>query len=120
MKITPAFLVQEYSEEEKKKLQLVGAFYSLTHKGWFLSQEQKDKLEKSETDPSVLPTPTIATAKGIGIFIDDLVDVWKITGETFAKKDAIKQLGARWSGVDKSWRVPKEKASREDLERALQ
>ena len=120
MKITPAFLVQEYNDEDKGKLQLLGAFYSAVHKGWFITVEQKEILDKSSTDASVLPTPTIPSkGKGIGIFIDDLVDTWKVYGDTFNKKDAIKQLGGKWNPYDKSWRIPREKVDRLALEASL-
>lgn len=121
MKITSAFLVQEYSDEDKKKLQLLGALYSSVHKGWFLTLEQKEKFERSNTDTSILPTPTILPkGKGIGIFIDDLIDSWKVYGDTFSKKDAIKQLGGKWNPSDKSWRIPREKVDRLALEASLQ
>jgi hypothetical protein len=123
MKTTPALLVQEYSEDEKKRLQLVGAFYSSTHKGWFLTQEQMATFEVSNTDPSVLPTPAVKTEKGIGIFIDDLGSEWKVYGETFKKKDALKNpaldLKPRWNPSDKSWRISREKIDRQDLEQLL-
>lgn len=121
MKITPAFLIQEYNDEDKRRIQLVGGFYSSLHKGWFVSGTQYDLLERSINDPSVLPQPSVPTSKGVGIFIDDLVDTWKIHGNTFDKRDAIKRFkGARWNAYDKSWRIPKEEADRVSLEQALQ
>lgn len=120
MKIIPAFFVQEYTEEDKNRLKLLGGLYSFASKGWFLTEEQKDKFERSATDNSILPTPTIpSSSKGTGIFIDDVIDAWKIYGDTFAKKDVIKHLGGRWNAPDKSWRIPKEKADRSTIEASL-
>lgn len=120
MKVTQAFLLTEYTEDEKKRLQLLGAFYSMTHKGWFVTSEQKEKFDKSATDTSILPTPIITSTKGVGIFVDDLVTEWKVYGETFHVKDKVKSLSARWNPSDKSWRIPRERAStREEIKAFL-
>jgi hypothetical protein len=115
MLTTGAFLVQEYSDDEKRRLQLVGATYSYTVKGYFLSAEQMEKFEHPES----LPTPTIKTTKGPGIFIENMGDVWKVYGDTYNKRDKIKQYGAKWNNSDKSWRIPIEKVDKETLENSL-
>lgn len=112
MKTTNAYLVQEYNDSEKRLLQLVGAVYSYTLKGWFITEDQLNRMN----DPSLLQEPIVD--KDL-ILIDDLIDSWKIYGNTYAKKDTIKQLGARWSPSDKSWRIDKHKADRSELERML-
>jgi len=123
MRITSAFLIQEYTEEEKKRLQVLNAFYSMTHRGWFVTDEQYDKFSRSATDPSVLPTPSVPT-NGTGIFIDDTGSDWKIYGDTYTKKDILKRpdldLKPRWSSIDKSWRIERQKIDRQTLERLLQ
>lgn len=119
MKTTAAFLIQEYSEEEKKLITLIGGLYSFSCKGYFLTEEQKAKLDGYIEDPSTIPVPSVATPKGNGVFVDDLIDSWKVHGDTFAKKDALKNVAKGfvvWSNSDKSWRIPKEKATREQIE----
>lgn len=112
--LSPAFFVSNPSDEEKRRLQLVGAIYSLSEKGWFLSLEQKNRAEQMTS----IPESDIVT-KGVGIFVDDVVDAWKVHGDTYTRRDAIKKLGARWSPSDKSWKIPKEKASKDEIIAAL-
>lgn len=119
MKIIPAYLIQDPSDDDKRKLQVLGAIYSVVSGGWFVTQEQKSKIEDSKLDPSVLPTPDVKS-KGIGIFIDDLNESWKVHGDTFPKKDTIKQFGARWNSFDKSWHIPKTRIDYDQLVIALQ
>jgi len=115
MLTTGAYLIQEYNEDEKRRLQLVGAVYSSLVKGYFITAEQMEKFEHPET----LPTPTIPATKGVGIFIENMGDTWKVYGDTFSKKDKIKVFGAKWNASDKSWRIPIEKVDKETLEKAL-
>lgn len=117
MKIIPAFLIQEYTDDEKMKLRLVGATYSISHQGWFLSSEQKNKFDQSLLDPTILPK-SMDNYKGI--FIDDLIDSWKVSGDTYQKREIIKGMGGKWNVSDKSWRIPRENASRSQIEHSLQ
>lgn len=114
MKISTAYLITEYSEEEKKLLQKVGAIYSLPVKGWFITEEQKVLFETYKSNPESIPAPSIQ-AKDTAIYIDDMGDSWKISGDTFSKKDKIKELGGRWNVSDKSWRIPREKHDKQTI-----
>lgn len=121
MQTSPAFFVFNPSDEEKKRLQLVEALYSSKLKGWFLTSEQKEKFDKYTNDKSSIPVPTIQpVGKGIGIFVEDLITEWKISGDTYSRKDKIKALGARFNGVDKSWRIPRHATSKDNIISALQ
>lgn len=106
MKTTAAFLVQECNDDEKRLLQQVHAVYSHTYKGWFITDEQRDKMKD-------MPPPQ---EKPSTIFIDDLGDSLKVYGDTYRKKDELKQMGARWSPSDRSWRIDKHKFTLSELD----
>lgn len=149
MQIIQAYLVKDPSQEEKRKLQYVTATYSSISEGWFITQEQKDKMDTcvlevitpaqtttsnqpiSEATPAVeaqtctynpntsLQECTSVPTLSSGIFIDDLGSEWKIHGKTFNRREAIKKFSAKWTPKDKSWRISKEKASMDELTKVL-
>lgn len=110
MKVDIAYFVSDPTDQEKRKIQLVKGTYSLMLKGWFLTQEQKDKIDNDD-----IPEPTLPS----GIYIDDIMSDWKVYGQTFEKKDILKQYGAKWVTSSKSWLIPKEKIDRDGLIAAL-
>lgn len=105
MKITPAFIVEDLSDDEKNKLKLLGATYSSYSKAWFITSEQKDKLDKND-----IPIPVKSS-----IVIEDHISEWAIIGNTYDKKEMIKSLGGRWNPSTKSWVIPKNKADYETI-----
>lgn len=107
MEYETAFILRKPSDEVKNKLQLLGSSYVPNLKGYVLTKDMKEKLEKND-----IPVPTIAN----GIFITEVDAGWSVTGKTFDKKEKIKQLGGKWNNFDKSWIFPKNRISKEKLQ----
>lgn len=105
MIFTTAYLVQVSTEEDKLKLKSVGATWSLGAQGWFLTEGQKNQLE-TIVMPKTTPSGVIVQTMNIDPNIPEAGSEWKVTGNTFHKRDLIKSLGGRWKPQDRSWRIP--------------
>jgi hypothetical protein len=63
---TPAFLVTNYDDTMKAKLRYVGAQYSQTHKGYFITAEQRNNIPDTLPEgisygaPASTPTPQVS------------------------------------------------------------
>ena len=110
MNTSPAYLITDPDDSTKTNLRLIGATWSLPMKGYFITQEQKDRLDRGD-----IPKPSGDS----GIVIEDEITEWKVSGNTYPKKDVIRQLGGKWKPAIKSWVIPMEKATKEDIEAAL-
>lgn len=127
----PAYLVKDTSSEDRALLKLVGAIFSSKHKVWFLTEAEKNEFDskRTSTTSTTSVVEPIVEKKGKyvsykekvvkKIVIDDLLTEWKVSGDTFDKRDIIKQLGGKWNPGGKAWYIPKEQISKEDLDEAL-
>lgn len=114
METKQVFIVSGYSDEEKKKLQALKAIYVSEYKGYLITQEQLDALKSGEVPEE---KHDMALGKKKDIFIDDLLTEWKVSGNTYRSREKIKELGGRWSASDKTWRIKKTAATKEQLEK---
>lgn len=116
MEFIPALLAKPKTEEDKNKLRLVGAIWSMPAQGWFITQEQRALLE-SETGPKPSASGIVIQEVNVDPNVPEAGTEWKVSGNTYAKRDVIKSLGGRWKAQDRSWRIPLNKVkSKEDLE----
>lgn len=99
-----AYLITNPDDTTKTKIQILGGQWSLSAKGYFLTREQKERLDNND-----VPEPTLPG----GIFIDDDKIEWSVSGNTFNVRDKIKMLGGRWKPSTKSWSVPITKTKEE-------
>lgn len=97
MNTSTAYLITNPDSETKTKIQILGGQWSPSAMGYFLTQEQKDRLDRDD-----VPEPTLPN----GIFINDDVIEWTVSGNTFDVRDKIKMLGGRWVPANKWWSVP--------------
>lgn len=105
MNFAPAFLAKPSTEEEKNRLRAVGAIWSVGAQGWFITPEQKVQLE-SNAGPKPSASGIIVQEVNTDPNIPEAGTEWKITGNTYAKRETIKGLGGRWKAQDRSWRIP--------------
>lgn len=108
--IVSAYLLRDPTPEEKEKLQFVGATWSSTAKGWFITQEQKDRMDSHEASNA-----TVAPS----VFKEDTGSHWRVWGKTYDKRDTIKALGGTWKPSTKSWEIPKANVTEEELDSLL-
>ncbi len=118
MEFIPAFLVKPTTEEEKNRLRAVGAIWSLNAQGWFITQDQKAMLD-TDTGPKPSASGILIQEVNIDLNIPEAGSEWKITGNTYSKRDLIKNLGGRWKAQDRSWRIPLSKVTSAERLQAL-
>lgn len=118
MIFTPAFLVTEYTPEEKLQLQFVGAKYDVG-RGYFITEDQRQQMEMYEKMKGIsindTTSPTRSSKKDESIAIIDDISRWLLVGNTYSIKDKIKEIGGRWDAGRKSWFFSKEKMPSEEI-----
>lgn len=117
MIFTPAFLVSDYTPEEKLQLQTVGAKYDVG-KGYFITEDQRQQMEMYSKMQGMIivddaaparTSPIRSSKKSESIAIVDDVSRWLLVGNTYNLKDKIKEIGGRWDAGRKGWYFTKEK-----------
>lgn len=100
MKKESIILLSDVSVEDKDKLKLLGCSYVVTLKGWVCTNEQYDNFTKGN-----IPQPTVDITNP-KIHIKEETLEWRVSGDTFTKKDKIKSIGGKWEHTSKSWLIP--------------
>lgn len=110
MEVTTAYLIKNPDPTTKRGILLVGGQWSPSSNGYFLTKEQKDRLDSGDIPEPKLPD---------GVMVNNMIDVYRISGNTYGIRHKIKAIGGRWNPGPKAWDVPVDKATYEDIVAAL-
>lgn len=110
MDVLTAYLIVNPDHSTKTDIQRIGGQWSLSAKGYFLTEEQKELLDSGD-----IPEPTLPS----GIYIDDMITSHRISGPTYEYRGKIKNIGGRWVPSAKAWDIPIEKATYDEILAAL-
>ena len=109
MRVTEAFILIDVSVDDKRKLEEMNIPYSTHVHGYAVTRHQYDQLFGKGS-------PTTSSSKNMDIQIENLTFEWKITGKkTYDYRQIFKDFGGKFKSDDKSWRIPREEASEEEI-----